>query len=313
MKRHSLVRSRPLVRSRLLVRSYFVRLLILSPLIGGCGTPFKSQEQVTLTAPTPITELTLENGVGAVLLRGDASVKEVKAEIIKVGRGATIAESEKALKEIKVELGLRAPGGALIAKSEGPAANAFRQFEVHWRITTPPDTTISIRNRVGDVRVEGFTKDIRITSDVGDVSIQSPASGQTGPVTLKVGVGSVQVSRASAGLSANTGVGSVSATCGGAVDVVTSVGDVCVTLLSENPGNVKLTTDVGDVTLNIPADRKGRLDAETNVGDLDFNLHGIAMKEVRQKSHHINATLGEATEPTIDIDTGVGDAVIRQK
>jgi DUF4097 and DUF4098 domain-containing protein YvlB len=132
-------------------------------------------------------------------------------------------------------------------------------------------------------------------------------------VTLKVGVGSVQVSRASAGLSANTGVGSVSATCGGAVDVVTSVGDVCVTLLSENPGNVKLTTDVGDVTLNIPVDRKGRLDADTSVGDVDLHVPGIAMKEIRHKSHHLSATLGEATEPTIDIDTGVGDAVIRQK
>jgi hypothetical protein len=296
-----------------LVRSNFAWLLALSPLIGGCGTPFKTQQQMTLTAPTPITELSLENSVGAVHLRGDASAKEVKAEIIKVGKGLTQAESEQALKDIEVEFGVRAPGGALLAKANRPEASAFRNYEVHWRITAPPDATINIRNHVGDVRVEGFAKDVMVTSDVGDVTIQSPESGNTAPVTVKLGVGSVQVSRAASGLNVQTDVGSVSAICGGAVEIRTDVGDVRVTLLSENPGNVKIATDVGDVTLNIPLDRKGRLDADTDVGDVDLHMPGIAMKEVRHKSHHLSATLGDASEPTIDISTDVGDAVIRQR
>ncbi|HKQ48174.1 MAG TPA: DUF4097 family beta strand repeat-containing protein [Phycisphaerae bacterium] len=298
--------SSPVVRSIAVVLALGSVALVAT----GCGTPFKTQEQLTLTAPASAEKLIVENNIGDVTIRADAQAKEVSAVITKIGRGATLKEAEKALAELEVTLAMD-DTGALRATVDHPRATSFRQHEVVWAITTPPTTEVRVTTDIGDATVNGIHKDVAIKTDIGDARVScDPAASSA--VTISTGVGDVHVSDAR-GLTAKTDVGDIHASAGGPIQLDSDVGDVVLHLKPATSERVRIESDVGDVCLYLDPGQQGKLTATTDVGSVRVALDGVTMREFRHRDHFAVAQLGESATPSIDIFTDVGDVTIKSQ
>lgn len=276
----------------------------------GCGTPFKSQERLTLTAPATGNELIVDNGVGQVVVRADPDAKEVSAVVTKIGKGSSENEANKALEQIQVSLASEGGNGALRATAHQPNSSAFRNYEVNWELTAPPGLKVRVTNDVGNIHVHGIRGDVTLKNDVGTTSVTCDPAG-TGVVSIENGVGDVRVSDSYSGLSATTDVGNIQASAGGSVNLRSGVGDVKLRLRATSEKGVKVSTDVGDVFIQLATNQQGRLAANTDVGSVNLNLDGLSLREFRHRGHHASAMLGDASEPMIDLSSDVGNVVIK--
>jgi hypothetical protein len=291
-------------------KSCFLTIIALG-LVSGCGTPFKSQERLTLTAPVAGDELILDNNVGDVVVQADTTAKEVSAIATKVGRGSSANEAEKALEEIDVSLASDGEHGPLRAKTHQPKCCAFRNYSVSWKITAPPDLKISVTNDVGDVSVLKFRRDISVKNDVGNLTVTCDPAG-SGNVNVATGVGNIRATDSVNGLAAKTDVGSIHASAGGAVDLRSNVGNVTLKLTPTAGKQVKASADVGDVTVHLASSQQGRLSADADVGSVSLGLEGVTLREFSSHpAHHASAQIGDASEPLITLSTDVGNVNIR--
>lgn len=285
---------------------------VLCTLLTGCGTPYRAEERVSLSAPRPTSKLVIKNSVGSIQLNADASAQEVRAQVSKVGKGHSEQVAQEALDEIAVRLESTDGGATVLAAAEHPGSTSGRGYEVDWVITAPPHVDVDVKNNVGDIHVKGHTRSIAIRGDVGDASISVDAkhSPVTGPATVSIDVGDIHVSGITGGLTAATDVGDVHATAGGKVDVRTDVGDVSLKLLSCSADTVRVNSDVGDVRVSLRHDQQGKLVANCGMGRIHMNLSGSNVKELRERRRFASAQLGDTPQPMIDIDSGVGDITV---
>lgn len=278
----------------------------------GCGTPFKTQEQFILKAPVGAGRLIVENNIGDVTIQADAQAKEVSAVVTKIGRGATAKEADKALAELEVTLAMDDAAGALRARVDHPRATNFRQHEVVWRITTPPEIEVKVTTTIGDATVSGIRKNVAVKTDIGDARVScDPATSSA--VTISTGVGDVHVSNSTRGLTAKTDVGDIHASAGGPIQLDSDVGDVVLHVKPASSERVRIETDVGDVCLYLDSVQQGKLTATTDVGSVRVALDGVTMREFRHREHVAVAQLGESASPSIDIFTDVGDVTIKSQ
>ena len=106
---------------------------LASGFLAGCGTPFQSRERLVLTTPLPAEKLVAINHVGDVTITADPQAREIRAEVVKIGKGSTQAEADKALRQIGVSLGPRPTGSTTVqAVAEHPQLHGFRGYEVRW-------------------------------------------------------------------------------------------------------------------------------------------------------------------------------------
>jgi hypothetical protein len=240
-------------------------------LLTGCGTPFQSEERVTLTAPLPAQKLMVQTQFGDIVVEARSDAREIRAEIVKTGRGATLADAQKALAAIEVHLGPAddAPG-TVLAAAHHPKGNNCRSYGVTWHITAPPDLILEA------------------TSDFGEIT----ASGCRHGVTLKSAFGDVRAKAA------------------GPIDAHTAFGEIRLEVLGGEVGDVVAHTDFGDVDVSVPAGRNGRLTAATDFGSLDLRLQGRTLRLIGQHEHQFEADLGGEETPRLDLATNFGDVQI---
>jgi len=284
----------------------------------GCGsTPYSATDTLKLTAAGPVHKLVIDNPVGGVDVRADASCQEVRAEAVRVGRGATQAEAHEALQTIDVTLAPReGDAGTVLATARLPRSSPTRNYSVRWRIVTPAGAVIDSTVGVGNVRAIGFSNAIVIKTDVGAIEVicDRDKARTAGPVKLTTGVGDILAENIGADLSAVTGVGKIRAAAGGKINLRTDVGQADLTLLPHNPDTVLVQTNVGDIRVHVPETRPGKLVADADVGSLSVFLGDVAIRNVRQRSHHFSAELAEVggpAGPIIDLTTDVGDVMVR--
>lgn len=280
--------------------------------LAGCGTPYKVQETMTLSAPRPTTRLVVDNSVGAIRVNADETAGEVRAEIKKVGKGYSEQVAQEALGEINVRLEVTDNGSTVRATAEHPQGSSGRNYEVAWVITAPPQVEVDVRNDVGDVHVKGHLKTVSIKNSVGDATVSSgPAPAMiSGPIRVTSAVGDVHVHGGSGGLTVESDVGDVHATAGGNVNIRSDVGDVTLKLLPAQAETVRVITDVGDISVYLGPQQQGRIIADCDTGRIRMNITGSQVKELREREHHASARLGDAGAPVIDLTADVGSITI---
>ena len=262
---------------------------LLVTVSAGCGTPFHSREQVSLTAAMPAEKLVLRNRVGDIIVHADPEADEIRAEAVKIGRASTQIGADNAVADILVALTPKQDEpGTVLASVEHPSPLSSCGYQVDWRIIAPPELAVEIRGSVSNVEVCGFEKQAVVKVNIGDVDARSLPNG----------------------LQARTSVGDVRAEAGGPIDVRSALGDLYVHLLAGKPGPVSVHSDLGDLQVRVPSDRSGRLVAHTRIGSLRLRLEGITMRTLRQRGQHFDAELAGQAEPAINLDTDLGDVIV---
>lgn len=279
----------------------------------GCGKPFKSTQQVSLTAELPSQRLRIVGTIGDIIVRAEPGAEAVEAIITKVTRGSSQARADEALDEIQVSFEMAdKEGTTVLAKSSHPRSSATASYVVRWEVTTPPEMTVEIETSVGDVRVEGCTGEVSVAGGIGGVVVGAKGSeASLGPVTITNEVGDVRVDHVTKELRASAGIGGIRASASGKVDLKTSVGDVRLRLLQGSSEDVQVRTSIGDIHVAIPEGWKGKVLADADIGSTSAHLGSLFMGSVRHRRHHFTADLGDASQPVLQAMTEVGDVHLR--
>jgi len=280
----------------------------------GCGKPFRSTQQVSLTADVPSQRLRIQGTIGDVTVRAEPGATAVQATITKVAHGSSQERANEALDEIQVSFEMQGKDGTtVLAKSSHPQTSATASYAVRWEVTAPPVLTVEVEAAVGDVRVEGCTGKVSVAGGIGDVVVVGVkgSDASLGPVTITNEVGDVRVGQVTGELRASTGIGSIRASAFGKVDLKTSVGDVRLRLLKGSSENVQIRTSIGDIHVAMPEEWKGKVVADADIGSTSAHLGSLFMGSVRHHRHQFTADVGDVSAPVLQAVTDVGDIFMR--
>ncbi len=143
------------------------------------------------------------------------------------------AASEELAQELagRVEVLAEPRGETLFVKVRKPADLRHNELSVDLSITAPAHLALACVTNVGDIRVAGFTEDVKARTDVGAITC--------------------------------TGIR-------GDTDLHTNVGDIKVEYVSDAPAalNASASTNVGAIDFAGPQQISANLTAATNVGSL---------------------------------------------
>lgn len=280
----------------------------------GCGKPFKSTQQVSLTAELPSQRLRIAGTVGDIMVRAEPGAKAVEATITKITHGTSQARAQEALDEIEVSFEAEDKDGAtVVGTSSHPRNSATASYTVRWKVTTPPELALDIEASVGDVRVEGCTGEVSVGGGIGNVVVAGAdgPDSSLGPVTITNDVGDIRVERVTGPLHASTSIGGIHASAAGKVSMKTSVGDVRLTLSKGASEGVEIRTSIGDIRVSVPEGWKGKVLADADIGSTSIHLGSLTMDSVRHRRSRFTADLGDASEPVLRAMTDVGDVFLR--
>lgn len=203
---------------------------------GIVGTGFATVGQTGVTetmatelpVETPAT-LTVNNQVGDITVQsGDTDVIQVQAT--KEASAFLGTWADDLLQDIEVRT--ESAGSSARIVVDAPTELRLGSTSVALTVTVPEQTSLDIVNNVGDVRISGTEGDLRLRSNVGEITLRD--------VTIHEDY-----------------------------DVGADVGDIRFSgRLPEQQGQVLLQTNVGEVIVAVPEDSSFALDAETDVGDI---------------------------------------------
>ena len=162
-------------------------LILIAALMAGASTAARAEELGTLVGRWPvgsIDEISVEFPVGELAIEaGDES--EVRAELSVRCRhgGKSCVERSKRLRLVT-----QVAGRTRQIRLEGLPKFGSHGLEVTLRIAVPKTLAVNAEMGVGDCRVEGLVRDVRLELGVGDVTVLAKES-DVKSVHLTVGIG----------------------------------------------------------------------------------------------------------------------------
>ena len=247
---------------------------VVALLLGGCiihGDRFQakfSRSENSSVPATDITALDVTTNVGKIQLdTADTAEVRIAAEI-KV-KARTEEEAQELGEQVRI---VAEPSGrTLTIKAVKPANFGRNQLSVDFTITAPAALALNCTTNVGDIHIDGFTKRVRASADVGTITC--------------------------AGLR-------------DAIDLHANVGDLRATYASDAPAALTATmeTNVGSVEFTGPPEISADLTAKANVGDINTN-RPLTVRGSLNK-HSVRASLGKG-EGRVNLETNVGSIRIR--
>ncbi|MCL5282232.1 MAG: DUF4097 family beta strand repeat-containing protein [Planctomycetes bacterium] len=234
---------------------------------GGYKAEFSRSEDLTVPA-TDITALDVTTNVGKIQLE-TAEAAEVRiAAAIKVK--ARTEEKAQELAE-QVRLVAEPAGQTLTIKAIKPPDLGRNQWSVDFTIKAPAALALRCTTNVGDIRIDGFTKRVQASADVGTIV----CSGLRDEVDLHA-----------------------------------NVGDLRATYASDAPAalNARMETNVGSLEFTGPPEISADLTAKANVGEINTSRPLTVRGSLNR--HSVRASLGNG-EGRVNLDTNVGSIRIR--
>jgi hypothetical protein len=243
-------------------------------LLGGCvihidSHKAESSRSEDLTVPaTDITTLDVSTNVGKISLEtADVAAVRVAAQI-KV-KARTEEEAQELVEQVRIVA--EPSGGTLTIKAIKPPDLGRNQLSVDFTIRAPAALVLNCTTNVGDIRIDGFTKRVRASTDVGTIIC--------------------------------TGLRDQ-------IDLHANVGDLRATYASDAPAALTATmeTNVGAIEFTAPPEISADLTAKANVGEINTS-RPITVRGSLNK-HSVRASLGQG-EGRVNLETNVGSIRIR--
>lgn len=170
-----------------------------------------------------IRSVELAAGVGSVEIQshpGDEVAVEVDVVAKRFG-GRTDRRSRRLLEEMELQAEVR---GSVLSLRLLPEQRGNRDFNEEWVVKLPPETAVTVKLGVGDIRVLDVEGEVEVKLGVGDVKVEGEYSA-FGSIRASCGVGDVQL-RTPAGRERGSGfiAKDLAATGGGSSPLRASVG-----------------------------------------------------------------------------------------
>lgn len=227
-------------RAVVIVGSVLAILLVLALALPAVGRLAQSTETADHVLPEDLTALSLEVNAGDVTVRA-AEAGESPGARARIRSGVTSPAAE-----------VSTTGST--ARISDTCRNAWwTNCSVSWTVVVPPAASVEVVSSVGEVTLVDLAGDVSVVSGVGGIS----ATGLEGATfRARSGVGDVTL---------------VHATAPDTVDVVSSTGDVHLTVPADDTGyRIVADSSIGDVYDQVGSDpaQSRVLEARTSVGDI---------------------------------------------
>jgi len=226
---------------------------------------YRVEVPATLVVTNEVGRVTVRTGdVGAVTVRA-----EYKARALNTSAATRLLDS--------VNYGASSGSNRVEITVDLPSTMVNASLSVDLDITVPRDTSLEVRNNVGEIRVTGVTGTLQLRGDVGEVTARDVVL--TGPS-----------------------------------EVQTSVGDVDFAGALPAFGEVRITSQVGRVRVTLPAESQFRLDASTGVGGIDceFPLQDREEDDDRGPANELRGRVGVDPAVSLYLRAGTGEVSLRR-
>ncbi len=176
----------------------------------------------------------------------------------------------------------------------------FSNVNLHFDVTVPAQTRVSVRTGGGSVKVSSLQGEQRLETSGGSIE----ASGVHGDVVARTSGGGVTVNSQDGSLEARTSGGSIHIDgLTGHVNAHTSGGSIRAMLARGNSQGGELDTSGGSIRVGLDPAANLNIDASTSGGSVSTDL---SMKVQGAISHsHLHGTLGSGG-PTLLLHTSGG-------
>jgi len=217
--------------------------------------------------------LVVDNEVGQVTVRpGDVGVVTVETRYR--ARAGTTGAATRLLDSVGYETD--ASSDRVEIRVDLPSSMVNAVVSVDLDITVPRETSVEVRNNVGEMQVTGVVGTLHLRGDVGEVRVRD--------VTLT-----------------------------GPSEVQASVGEVDFAGILPESGEVRITSQVGSVRVTLPAESQFFLDASTGVGDIDcdFELQDREEDDNRGPASELRGRVGVNPAVSLYLRAGTGEVSLR--
>jgi hypothetical protein len=163
--------------------------------------------------------------------------------------------------------------GTLTLTGDCPVSQAC---DVEYHVRVPPGTTVTIDDRVGNIRLSALTGQVRARTGAGGIALRS----LSGAVQARENAGSISGSDMSSGTATlNTNVGSIDLAFSAApatVAAVTGIGSILLRLPRGVAYAVHASTSVGTIHVTVPraASSAHSITARTQTGSITIQPAG---------------------------------------
>ncbi|HYN88013.1 MAG TPA: DUF4097 family beta strand repeat-containing protein, partial [Ardenticatenaceae bacterium] len=235
----------------------------------GAGPEVTTSEELRLAVSEPAV-LTIDNPVGRITVSSGAS-DEIVVD-------ATLgARSQDILDQIAVSLDPAGDGAAL--RVGFPERRNTSNTSVDLDVRVPEQTNLTIRNGVGDVRIEGLEGQFDVETGVGTLDVTDVA--MTAATRFAVGTGDVEVA--------------------GSLDERTTL---------------QITSSVGEIAVELPEETGFELEATTGTGDVELEGFELETQQGREDAIGDQVDTRTTRDPAgrrLILETGVGSISVDQR
>jgi DUF4097 and DUF4098 domain-containing protein YvlB len=264
---------------------------------GGDNLQAKVEESKSLEVDGAVT-LTAQTNAGSVTVTG-GDVKTVEVKVVKIGYALTQDQAEKYAQAAKYEIKQDGNVIALIYNSDsngGPIHAA-----VDFIITTPRETSASIKANLGGTSVTNLKGAVDIEDDFGDVTVENIE----GVLAVNGNSGDLKITDVRAGggnILLNSDFGEISLTQASAKNVTINFNSGNATLSDIKAGaELKVEGEFGDVELKRAY--AGSYDLRSNSGSIVMDG---AKNKLKASSEFGDITITNASSVTLDLESNSG-------
>jgi hypothetical protein len=198
----------------------------------------------------------------------------------------------------------------------------LNNYAIHFQITVPPGTPVTLRTGAGDVRARGTAERVTVVTGGGDVDVCDARDGvdvrtrggdvairnTDGQLRVHTDGGTIQIHAATGQIRADTGGGDIQARdVAGEIDVETGSGTI--EYRGWPQGSCRFETGSGDIELRLPADLNVRLELKARNGDLHVGWPVDGQVSPRR----VRGTIGRGDTGEILANSGKGDITLRRR
>lgn len=210
------------------------------------------------TGPAPAVQV--KNGLGRVQVETQPGLKSVNIEARRHARGADTASAQQ--RAATVAINIKREGNTLTIEAAGK-----RNTGVDYVIQVPPDSSVEVSTKTGNVSISGVNGNVTARTGAGDATV----SNVRGSVTLDIPSGDVTLENVStetgqARLKVGTGNVTLRNLVLGTLDTTVDAGDAIISGRFRGGGQVYV--DKGNITLEVPAADVANLKLNTNIGEV---------------------------------------------
>ena len=223
--------------------------------------------------------LTIDADIGTIDVQ-TAVRNRVEVVVVKETKSRLDRWSQEALADFKVTSDRTGSNVSIKGKFER-GRNYWRgqlnQLKIHFQVTVPRQYNVDLNTSRDNISVADLAGDVQARTSAGDIHVRNVV----GKIRTQTSAGDLHFNGVEGPILGKTSAGDITlGDCRGYVDAKTSAGDIRADLTTQPQYEWNLLTSAGDIVVTLISNIAVEIDAQTTIGDVstDFRVQGTVTR-----------------------------------